>query len=57
VLSKVSKEIVGEPVDTNRLYDAVNVIISLQQQLISDFRMQMEASQHMSSQGHTLGWS
>ncbi|KAH0934695.1 hypothetical protein HID58_011812 [Brassica napus] len=30
LLSKVPKEIVGEPVDTKRLYDAVNVIISLQ---------------------------
>ncbi|KAF2578016.1 hypothetical protein F2Q68_00003568 [Brassica cretica] len=30
LLSKVPKEIVGEPVDTKRLYDAVNVTISLQ---------------------------
>ena len=30
LLSKVPKEIVGEPVNTKRLYDAVNVIISLQ---------------------------
>ncbi|KAL0742764.1 hypothetical protein Bca4012_084277 [Brassica carinata] len=30
LLSKFPKEIVGEPVDTNRLYDAVNVLISLQ---------------------------
>ncbi|KAF3592646.1 hypothetical protein DY000_02022862, partial [Brassica cretica] len=30
LLSKVPKEIVGEPLDTNRLYDAVNVLISLQ---------------------------
>lgn len=28
-LSEVPKEIVGEPLDTNRLYDAVNVLISL----------------------------
>lgn len=30
VLTKLPSEVVGEPVDTKRLYDAVNVIISLQ---------------------------
>lgn len=30
LLSKIPKEIVGEPIDAKRLYDAVNVIISLQ---------------------------
>lgn len=30
VLSKIPSEIVGEPLDANRLYDAVNVILSLQ---------------------------
>ncbi|CAD5318258.1 unnamed protein product [Arabidopsis thaliana] len=30
LLSKVPKEIVGEPIDAKRLYEAVNVIISLQ---------------------------
>lgn len=29
-LSKIPSEIVGEPLDANRLYDAVNVILSLQ---------------------------
>lgn len=30
LLSKVPKDIVGEPLDAKRFYDAVNVIISLQ---------------------------
>lgn len=30
LLSKISSEIVGEPLDPKRLYDAVNVILSLQ---------------------------
>ncbi|KAK6944648.1 Squalene cyclase, N-terminal [Dillenia turbinata] len=30
LLSKISSEIVGEPIDAKRLYDAVNVILSLQ---------------------------
>lgn len=30
LLSKVPREIVGEPLDAKKLYDAVNVIISLQ---------------------------
>jgi cycloartenol synthase len=30
LLSKVPKAIVGEPIDAKRLYEAVNVIISLQ---------------------------
>ena len=29
-LSKIPSEIVGEPLDANRLYDAVNVTLSLQ---------------------------
>lgn len=29
-MSKIPSEIVGEPLDTKRLYDAVNVILSLQ---------------------------
>lgn len=30
MLSKIAPEIVGEPLDAKRLYDAVNVILSLQ---------------------------
>jgi len=30
LLSKIAPEIVGEPLDAKRIYDAVNVIISLQ---------------------------
>lgn len=29
-LAKIPSEIVGEPLDANRLYDAVNVTLSLQ---------------------------
>lgn len=30
LLSKIPSDIVGEPLEANRLYDAVNVLLSLQ---------------------------
>lgn len=38
LLSKLSPELVGEPLDARRLYDAVNVLLSLQViRVLSDY--------------------